>query len=67
MRPVRDRVGEWTTPVAPVRQAEGLRLAQRKHLARRRAAEEGFDPEEIGVAREPDADEARWLRGDDGD
>jgi hypothetical protein len=66
MRPVRDHVGPWTTPVDPVKKTAAILQAQLERLARQRAAEEGFDPAEIGVGPEKAEDEAgedgaQWL------
>jgi hypothetical protein len=49
MRPVRDHVGPWTDPVGSVKPRAADQQAQLERLARKRAAEEGFDPSEIGV------------------
>lgn len=64
MRPVRDDVGEWVAPLDPLRRLEGRQLAQTKRLLRRRAAQEGFDPAEVGARRE--ADEGEDEGGEDG-
>jgi hypothetical protein len=60
MRPVRDHVGPWTTPVDPVKKTAAIQQAQLERLARERAAQEGFDPAEIGVGPEAE-DDAQWL------
>ncbi len=54
MRPVRDHVGPWTTPVAPLRGPSPEHQADRLRLARQRAVEQGLDPAEIGLGPEDD-------------
>jgi hypothetical protein len=61
MRPVRDSVGPWTDPVDPLKKMAAIEQARLERLARRRAAQEGFDPAEIGVEPEGEEDGARWL------
>ena len=60
MRPVRDHVGPWTDPVDPVKKAAASQQALLERLARKRAAEEGFDPAELGVGPEEE-DASQWL------